>query len=146
MTQRTQASYIYVGVKNTQTIGIGNSLLGCLTEKFVVFIVVGNREDFLTQTWKPRIGSSHSVLILELITPARRHALVRTSVTVMSNLKAPAPHRRAGIPATSTPRPKPQLTIEEWEAKAPLSDLALKSVAVVKAASEKTPLPLKVQS
>jgi hypothetical protein len=57
--------------------------------------------------------------------------------------KAPAPHRRAGIPAASTPRPKPQFTIEEWEAKAPLSDLALKSVAAVKAASEKTPLPLK---
>ncbi|KAG2055343.1 Sec34-domain-containing protein [Suillus hirtellus] len=58
--------------------------------------------------------------------------------------KAPVPHRRAGIPAASTPRPKPQFTIEEWEAKAPLSDLALKSVAVVKSASEKTPLPLKV--
>jgi len=60
--------------------------------------------------------------------------------------KAPAPHRRAGtIPAPSTPQSKPQLTIESWEAKAPLSDLALKSVAAVKAASEKTPLPLKVQ-
>ncbi|KAG1790485.1 Sec34-like family-domain-containing protein [Suillus plorans] len=58
--------------------------------------------------------------------------------------KAPVPHRRAGIPAASTPRPKPQFTIEEWEAKAPLSDLALKSVAVVKCASEKTPLPLKI--
>ncbi|KAG2154342.1 Sec34-like family-domain-containing protein [Suillus bovinus] len=58
--------------------------------------------------------------------------------------KTPTPHRRAGIPATSTPRPKPQFTIEEWEAKAPLSDLALKSVAVVKTASEKTPLPLKI--
>lgn len=58
--------------------------------------------------------------------------------------KAPVPHRRAGIPAASTPRPKPQFTIEEWEAKAPLSDLALKSVAVVKSASEKTPLPLKI--
>ncbi|KAG0700811.1 Sec34-like family-domain-containing protein [Suillus ampliporus] len=57
--------------------------------------------------------------------------------------KTPVPHRRAGIPAASTPRSKPQLTIEEWEAKAPLSDLALKSVAAVKAASEKTPLPLK---
>ncbi|KAG2074742.1 Sec34-domain-containing protein [Suillus decipiens] len=57
--------------------------------------------------------------------------------------KAPAPPRRAGIPAASTPRPKAQFTIEEWEAKAPLSDLALKSVAVVKAASENTPLPLK---
>ncbi|KAG2366281.1 Sec34-like family-domain-containing protein [Suillus spraguei] len=57
--------------------------------------------------------------------------------------KAPAPPRRAGIPAASTPRPKAQFTIEEWEAKAPLSDLALKSVAAVKAASEDTPLPLK---
>ncbi|KAG1832391.1 Sec34-like family-domain-containing protein [Suillus variegatus] len=58
--------------------------------------------------------------------------------------KAPVSHRRAGIPAASTPRPKPQFTIEEWEAKAPLSDLALKSVAVVKSASEKAPLPLKI--
>jgi hypothetical protein len=60
--------------------------------------------------------------------------------------KAPVPHRRAGIPALSTPQSRPQLTIEKWEAKAPLSDLALKSVAAVKAASEKTPLPLKVHS
>lgn len=57
-----------------------------------------------------------------------------------------APNRRAGVPAASTPQSKPQLTIEKWEARAPLSDLALKSVAAVKAASEKTPLPLKVQS
>jgi hypothetical protein len=83
VTHRTwhwQASHIYVGVKNIylaggnsityypQTFGIENSLLGCLTEKFVVFIVVGNRDDFLT--WKPRTGSSHSVLILQLITAA----------------------------------------------------------------------------
>ncbi|KAG1751418.1 Sec34-like family-domain-containing protein [Suillus paluster] len=61
----------------------------------------------------------------------------------MSKTPGPAPHRRVGIPTASTPRPKPQLTIEEWEAKAPLSDLALKSVAAIKAASEKTPLPLK---
>ncbi|OAX41147.1 Sec34-domain-containing protein [Rhizopogon vinicolor AM-OR11-026] len=57
--------------------------------------------------------------------------------------KAPVPHRRAGIPIASTPQSKPQLTIEKWEAKAPLSDLALKSVAAVKSASEKMPLPLK---
>ena len=60
--------------------------------------------------------------------------------------KAPTPSRRAGIPAPSTPQSKPQLTVEKWETRAPLSDMALKSVAVVKAANEKTPLPLKVQS
>jgi conserved oligomeric Golgi complex subunit 3 len=60
--------------------------------------------------------------------------------------KAPVPQRRVGIPPSSAPQSKPQLTIEKWEAKSPLSDLALKSIAAVKAASEKTPLPLKVQS
>ncbi|KAF8134474.1 Sec34-like family-domain-containing protein [Boletus edulis] len=52
--------------------------------------------------------------------------------------------RRPVAPPTPTLPPKPQITLEEWEAKAPLSDLALKSVAAIKAASEKSPLPLKV--
>lgn len=56
----------------------------------------------------------------------------------------PNTQRRPAAPPTPTPQPKPQISLEEWEAKAPLSDLALKSVAAIKAASEKSPLPLKV--
>ncbi|KAF9227177.1 Sec34-domain-containing protein [Gyrodon lividus] len=55
----------------------------------------------------------------------------------------PSTQRRPVAPPTPTPQAKPQISLEEWDAKAPLSDLALKSVAVIKAASEKTPLPLK---
>ena len=51
--------------------------------------------------------------------------------------------RRPAAPPTLL-QPKPQISLEEWEAKAPLSDLALKSVVAVKAASAKSPLPLKV--
>jgi hypothetical protein len=36
--------------------------------------------------------------------------------------------------------------MEEWEAKAPLGDVQLRSIAAVKAASERLPLPLKVRS
>ncbi|KAH0828023.1 Sec34-like family-domain-containing protein [Lanmaoa asiatica] len=52
--------------------------------------------------------------------------------------------RRPAAPPTPTLQPKPQISLEEWEARAPLSDLALKSVTAIKAASEKSPLPLKV--
>lgn len=60
----------------------------------------------------------------------------------MSAVKT-APQRRTA-PLASTQQPKAQITLEEWEARAPLSDLALRSVATVQAASEKVPLPLKV--
>ncbi|KAF8557664.1 Sec34-domain-containing protein [Imleria badia] len=56
----------------------------------------------------------------------------------------PGAQRRPAAPPTPTLQPKPQISLEEWEAKAPLSDLALKSVAAIKVASEKSPLPLKV--
>ncbi|KIK99386.1 hypothetical protein PAXRUDRAFT_8909 [Paxillus rubicundulus Ve08.2h10] len=54
----------------------------------------------------------------------------------------PSTQRRLVVPP-ATPQPKPHISLEEWDAKAPLSDLALKSVAAIKAASEKAPLPLK---
>jgi len=60
----------------------------------------------------------------------------------MSTVKA-APQRRTA-PLAPIQQPKAQITLEEWEARAPLSDLALRSVATVQAASEKVPLPLKV--
>ena len=55
--------------------------------------------------------------------------------------------RRVGAPASLplTPQPKPTISVEEWEAKAPLSDLHLRSINAIKLASEKVPLPLKVR-
>lgn len=57
------------------------------------------------------------------------------------------PGRRGGAPAPLplTPHPKPTISVEEWEAKAPLSDLHLRSINAIKLASEKVPLPLKVR-
>lgn len=53
--------------------------------------------------------------------------------------------RRGAPPVISlTPQPRPALSVEDWEAKAPLGDLETRSVAVLKIASEKPPLPLKV--
>lgn len=39
---------------------------------------------------------------------------------------------------------KPTISVEEWEAKAPLLDSAMKSINAIKAASENRPLPPKV--
>lgn len=36
------------------------------------------------------------------------------------------------------------ISVEEWDAKAPLSDLEVRSVNALKAANEKIPLPLRV--
>ncbi|KAI6157888.1 Sec34-like family-domain-containing protein [Pisolithus tinctorius] len=60
----------------------------------------------------------------------------------MSTAKA-AVQRRTGDSVVPTRPATAQITLEEWEAKAPLSDLALRSVAAVQAASEQPPLPLK---
>lgn len=54
-----------------------------------------------------------------------------------------ASNRRGAAPVTiSTPRPA--LSVEEWESRATLGDLAIKSVNALKAAGEIIPLPLKV--
>ena len=50
-------------------------------------------------------------------------------------------HRRGATPATLSPHPKPALSLEEWEARAPLGDLEIKSVNALKLAGEKVPLP-----
>lgn len=57
----------------------------------------------------------------------------------------PSP-RRAAAPAQLTTQQKPTITItmEEWEAKAPLSDIETQSINALKAASERVPLPFKV--
>lgn len=56
----------------------------------------------------------------------------------------PAVQRRTAAPIAPAQQPKTQITLEEWEAKAPLSDLALKSVTAIQMAMESAPLPLKV--
>lgn len=55
-----------------------------------------------------------------------------------------AGNRRA-VPALVSP-PRLVLSVEEWESKAPLGDVAIKSINAVKAAGETVPLPLKVCS
>jgi conserved oligomeric Golgi complex subunit 3 len=55
-------------------------------------------------------------------------------------------HRRGATPITISPHPKPTLSLEEWEARAPLGDLEIKSVNALKLAGEKAPLPLQVRS
>jgi hypothetical protein len=57
------------------------------------------------------------------------------------------PSRRGGAPTSLslTPQPKLTISVEEWEAKAPLSDLHLRSINAIRLASEKVPLPLKVR-
>ncbi|KAF9445796.1 hypothetical protein P691DRAFT_805193 [Macrolepiota fuliginosa MF-IS2] len=45
-------------------------------------------------------------------------------------------------PPAITPAPK-TISVEEWEAKAPLGDLELRSINALKAANEKIPLPLR---
>ena len=44
--------------------------------------------------------------------------------------------RRNPGTAPATPQPKPAITLEEWEAKAPLGDVETRSVNLLKAASE----------
>ncbi|KAK7005778.1 Sec34-domain-containing protein [Favolaschia claudopus] len=51
--------------------------------------------------------------------------------------------RKGTAPPLSTPQPKPALNVEEWEAKAPLTDREVTSVGILKTASEKIPLPYK---
>jgi len=51
------------------------------------------------------------------------------SNTPSLHIRSPHPH----------PHPKSTLTIEEWEAKAPLGDAEIKSIAAIKIASERRP-------
>jgi hypothetical protein len=63
-------------------------------------------------------------------------------VGIMSSAR---PGQRRAPPSPLTPTVKQVVSVEEWESKAPLDELELKSVAVLKTASEKIPLPLKVR-
>lgn len=52
--------------------------------------------------------------------------------------------RRGTTPVLHNPQARPVLNVEEWEAKAPLTDREITSVGILKTASEKVPLPYKV--
>ncbi|KAJ7467170.1 Sec34-like family-domain-containing protein [Mycena latifolia] len=51
--------------------------------------------------------------------------------------------RRGTTPVLQSSQSKPVLNVEEWEAKAPLTDLEITSVGILKAANETAPLPYK---
>ena len=53
--------------------------------------------------------------------------------------------RRQQTISNLTPHAKPAISLEEWEAKAPLSEVETRSVNLVKAASEQSTLPSKVR-
>lgn len=53
--------------------------------------------------------------------------------------------KRSVPPSAPSPYPKPAITVEEWELKAPLGDIENKSVNVVKLAAESVPVVLKVR-
>ena len=57
---------------------------------------------------------------------------------------ASASAERSGAPGTLTPHAKPIISVEEWEAKAPLGGSEARSVNLIKGAAEKAALPLKV--
>ncbi|KII92962.1 hypothetical protein PLICRDRAFT_37778 [Plicaturopsis crispa FD-325 SS-3] len=56
---------------------------------------------------------------------------------------ASARSNRRGAPSALNPHPKPVISMEEWEARAPLGDIEVRSVENVKSATEDVPLPLK---
>ncbi|EJD02929.1 Sec34-domain-containing protein [Fomitiporia mediterranea MF3/22] len=53
------------------------------------------------------------------------------------------PASRTGTPNIPSPHPKPTVSLEEWEAKAPLSDTELRSVTAIQDALREKALPLK---
>jgi hypothetical protein len=52
--------------------------------------------------------------------------------------------RRGTTTAHLSTQPNPSISVEDWEAKAPLGELETRSVSLIKTASERAPLPLKV--
>ena len=57
-------------------------------------------------------------------------------------MAASRPAQRRGPPAHLATQTV--ITVEDWEGKAPLSDVETRSVNLIKAASERVPLPVKV--
>jgi len=62
----------------------------------------------------------------------------------ISSSNRPASPAHAHAPAAPIPLKKQTISVEEWERKAPLSDLQVRSVAKLARATEHVPLPLKV--
>ena len=62
----------------------------------------------------------------------------------MASSRPVQPLQRHG-PALTT-QTKNTLSVEEWEARAPLSDLEIRSINLIKTASERAPIPVKVGS
>lgn len=59
------------------------------------------------------------------------------------SLKVPV--KRAGLPLSLSPQLKPVvISLEEWEANAPLSEAEVRSISVIQRACEDKPLPSKV--
>lgn len=56
----------------------------------------------------------------------------------MANRRQPA--------LATTPQPKLAITLEDWEAKAPLGEIETRSINLVKEASERATLPVKVRT
>lgn len=56
----------------------------------------------------------------------------------MASRRQPAPA------ATPVSQPKPAITLEDWEAKSPLGEIETRSVNLLKEASERAALPVKV--
>ncbi|KAF9466887.1 Sec34-like family-domain-containing protein [Collybia nuda] len=54
--------------------------------------------------------------------------------------------RRGATPVQVSTQTKSTVSVEEWEARAPLGELETRSVNLIKAASERVPLPLKVST
>ncbi len=75
---------------------------------------------------------------------SNRRGQAPSSLSISSS-NTQAPSSAAFILPNGTPAQAKQTTsLEEWERKAPLSDLQVRSVAKVAKASEHIPLPLKV--
>ncbi|TFY77226.1 hypothetical protein EWM64_g6786 [Hericium alpestre] len=60
----------------------------------------------------------------------------------MATLSAP---RRGGPRLSPSPHPKSTITVEEWDAKTPLHETEIRSIATAKAACEKPSRPFKVR-
>lgn len=70
------------------------------------------------------------------------NAIITLSLPIMASNRTAV--RRGTTPAHLSIQAKPIISVEDWEAKAPLGDLETRSVNLIKAAGERAPLPLKV--
>lgn len=76
------------------------------------------------------------------------HSVLRSAQCTATNgmTSRPSSRRAAAPPNTLSSQPRPVLSVEEWEAKAPLDEIQNRSVASVKVAVDNVPYPLKFSS